>query len=266
MSTEDRTPLKTQTLEIAAFAPGTLFAGRYKILEELGQGGMGVVQKAWDTRLEREVALKFLLPELASHPELKAPFLREARTAAALDHPHICPVFEVDEAEGRIFISIAFIAGESLMDRIGRGLLDPLPALDIIRQIAEGLKAAHERGIIHRDIKPSNIMVTPDGQARITDFGLAKTSGGLFLTRVGTTIGTIAYMSPEQARGEDVDRRTDLWSLGVVLYECLTGRLPFKGEHEQVLLHGILHKRPVPLSEAGRVFPREVENIVHRAL
>ncbi len=227
---------------------------------------MGVVYRAKDTKLDRTIALKFLPPEWTSDPQAKERFIREARAAAALDHPHICAVYEIDEAEGRMFISMAFVEGETLRSRIEQGSLKFKEALDIGIQVAAGLKEAHLKGIVHRDIKSANIMITSGGQAKILDFGLAKVRGGALVTKEGATMGTVAYMSPEQARGEAVDQRTDLWSLGVVLYQALTGHLPFQGEHDQVVLHSILHQAPRPLRKLRAGVPIALERIVDRAL
>jgi serine/threonine protein kinase/Tfp pilus assembly protein PilF len=246
--------------------PGTLFAGRYEIIEELGRGGMGIVYKAKDNKLDRTVALKFLPPEWSYDAQAKERFIREARAAAALDHPHICAVHEIDEAEGRMFISMAFVEGETLRSRIERGYLKLEEALDIGAQVAAGLKEAHLKGIVHRDIKSANIMISDDDQAKILDFGLAKIRGGVLVTKEGATMGTVAFMSPEQTRGEGVDHRTDIWSLGVVLYQALTGRLPFDGEHDQVVIHSILHQEPKPLRKARSGIPVALEKIVIRAL
>jgi len=226
------------------YRPGRMIGGRYKLQTIAGRGGMGVVFKAEDTKLRRTVALKFLPEEFSRAPEAKERFLREAQAAAILDHPHICPIYEVDETEGETFFTMAFIDGPSLKDKIAAGPLPFLEVLDIASQISEGLKAAHEKGVVHRDIKPANIMLSREGQARIADFGLASLEGGILLTRPQTVLGTAAYMSPEQVRGEKADRRTDIWAFGCTLYEMTTGRRPFPGEHGQAVLYEILNEAP----------------------
>ena len=243
-----------------------LIAGKYKIIEEIGRGGMGIVYKAEDIRLKRTVALKFLPPELTHIPEVKGRFMREAQAAAALDHPNICTVYEFDEAEGKAFISIAYIEGQNLRKRTESGPLELDEALRIATQVAGGLEEAHKRGVVHRDIKSANIMVTEKGQAKIMDFGLARTTGGLLLTKEGTTMGTIAYMSPEQARGEEVDHRTDIWSLGVVLYEMIIGQLPFKGDYEQAVIYSILNEEPQEISSLRSDVPKGFISVIGKAL
>ncbi len=238
----------------------------YKILEELGRGGMGVVYKAEDTKLGRTVALKFLPADLTRDPEAQERFLYEARAASALDHPNICTIHEINEVDGHHFIAMSYVDGVSLKDRIKSGPLSIDETIDIAGQIAGGLREAHEKGIIHRDIKPSNIMVTPKGRAKIMDFGLAKSPDRTQLTREGTTIGTVAYMSPEQTRGAEVDHRTDIWSLGVVLYEMLTGKQPFGGDYEQAVLYAILNADPEPVGHLRTDVPTGLEGIVSRAL
>jgi len=245
---------------------GTTFAGRYKIIEELGRGGMGVVLKAEDTKLKRTVALKFLPPELTHISEVHERFMREAQAAAALDHPHICTVYEFDETEKTSFISMAYIEGQGLKKKIESGPLELDEALKIATQVAEGLQEAHKKGVVHRDIKSANIMVTEKGQAKIMDFGLARVTGGTLVTQEGMTMGTITYMSPEQARGENVDHRTDIWSLGVILYEILTGQLPFRGEHEQAIVYSILNEKPQPITDLKADIPVSVEQVVCKAL
>lgn len=235
----------------------------YRIIEKIGEGGMGVVYKAEDTRLERTVALKFLPAELTCDEDAKLRFIREAQAAAALDHPHICTVYEIDEVENQTFIAMAYVAGMSLKDKIAEGPLQIDDALDIAVQVARGLQAAHEKGIVHRDIKPSNIMLTEKGQAKIMDFGLAKLEWGPDLTKTATLMGTVAYMSPEQARGEKVDHRTDIWSLGCVIYEIITGQRPFRSEHEQTAIYAILNEEPQPVSALRKDVPVELENVLH---
>jgi len=257
---------KTLAAAPAGLEKGTTLAGRYTILEELGRGGMGVVYKAEDTRLQRTVALKFLPPELTHIPDVKGRFMREARAAAALDHSNICTVYEFDEAEGKAFISMAYIEGRNLRKKTESGPLELDEALRIATQVAEGLQAAHQKGIVHRDIKSSNIMIDARGRAKIMDFGLARTTGGSLLTKEGTTMGTIAYMSPEQARGEEVDHRTDIWSLGVVLYEMFSGQLPFKGEHDQSVVYSILKEKPKPVSDLRSEIPLSIAQVVSKAL
>ena len=258
----------TKTLEkpIQELIGGTTFAGRYQIIEELGRGGMGVVYKAQDTKLKRTVALKFLPPELTHISEVKERFMREAQAAAALDHPNICTVHEFDEAEEKTFISMAYIEGQSLKKKIESGPLVLDEALRIATQVAEGLQEAHDREVVHRDIKSANIMVDERGQAKIMDFGLARIAGGTLVTKEGMTMGTIAYMSPEQARGEEVDHRTDIWSLGVVLYEIFTGQLPFKGEHDQAVVYSILKEKPKPITDIKADIPTAIEQVVGKAL
>jgi serine/threonine protein kinase len=244
----------------------SILAGRYKIIEELGRGGMGVVYKAEDTKLRRTVALKFLPPELTHIPEVKERFVREAQAAASLDHPHICTVYEFDEANETTFISMAYIEGQSLKKKIESGPLELEKALKITTQVAEGLQEAHKKGVVHRDIKSANIMIDERGQAKIMDFGLARMTGTTLLTQEGTAMGTIAYMSPEQARGKEVDHRTDIWSLGVVLYEMLTGKLPFKGDHEQAVVYSILKENPNPITELKSGIPVSIQQVVSKSL
>ncbi len=220
----------------------------YKIIEKLGEGGMGVVYKAEDTKLKREVALKFLPPELTRDPEAKKRFVQEAQAASALDHANICTIYEIDETdEGQLFIAMACYNGETLKDKIERGPLTIEEATETTKQVAKGLSKAHAKGIIHRDIKPANVLITEENEVKIIDFGLARLSGQSRLTKSHTTLGTMAYMSPEQVRGEEVDHRTDIWSLGIVLYEMLTGELPFKGDYEQAVMYAILHEEPQPI-------------------
>jgi tetratricopeptide (TPR) repeat protein/predicted Ser/Thr protein kinase len=239
----------------------------YEVLEEVGRGGMGVVYKAQDTTLDRTVALKFLPAEFAGSTEEKQRFLQEAKAASALDHTNICTVYEVGETDdGQMFIAMGYYEGETLKEKIRKG---PLPVQDVIRlgvQISRALAKAHEREIIHRDIKPANILVTRDGDAKILDFGLAKLRGQAMLTKAGTTLGTAAYMSPEQARGEDVDARTDIWSLGVVVYEMLAGRSPFASDYEQAMVYQILNDEPGSLRELRPEVPPELDAIVRRCL
>jgi len=238
----------------------------YKILEKLGEGGMGVVYKAEDTKLKRTVALKFLPPELSRDSEAKDRFIHEARAAASLSHPNICTIYEVDESEDQLFIAMEYIEGKSLKEKIKIQPLKFRESLDIATQIAEGLKNAHVKNMVHRDIKPANIMLTDNGKIKIMDFGLAKLTGQTRLTKEGTTLGTVAYMSPEQARGESVDQRTDIWSLGVVLYEMVSGQIPFKGEYEPAIVYSILNDDPEPLTALRTGVPMDLERIVSKLL
>ena len=244
----------------------TVIAGKYKIIEQIGEGGMGVVYKAKDIRLDREVALKFLPSEMTRDKEAKQRFLQEARAAASLDHPNICTIHEVDEADDQTFIAMSYIQGQNLKDKLNEGPLDIDDAKDMALQVAEGLKEAHEKGIIHRDIKPANIMLTEKGQAKITDFGLAKLTGGVDLTKTSTVMGTAAYMSPEQARGEKVDHRADIWSLGAMFYEMLSGRRPFRSTDERAVFYSILNEKPDPIGSVRSGIPEIIEQIVLKAM
>jgi serine/threonine protein kinase/tetratricopeptide (TPR) repeat protein len=248
-----------------AVTKGESFAGRYEILDELGRGGMGIVYKASDTKLKRIVALKFLPPELSIDPETKDRFVLEAQAAASLDHPSICIIHEIDEADGKPFISMAYIEGQTLRERIRTGPLPEDKSLEIAIQVADGLEEAHKRGIIHRDIKPANVMITAKGGVTIMDFGLAKVSGAR-ATREGVVMGTLAYMSPEQVRGEPADHRSDIWSLGAVIYEMITGSLPFPGDKDALIVTGIQNAETVPLSVRRPGISPEFEHIVKRAL
>jgi len=246
------------------------FVGRtishYTIREKLGEGGMGVVYKAEDTILRRTVALKFLPRALTASSEARTRFIHEARAAAALDHPNICTVYEIDDADDRIFISMAYIEGQTLREKIRSDSLTQEEFLDITLQIAEGLKEAHDKGIVHRDIKPSNIMISPNGRVKIMDFGLARSVTQTRITKTGMTMGTTAYLSPEQARGEAVDNRTDIWSLGVILYEMAAGILPFRGDHEQAIIYSILNHEPEPISVLCPTIPVKLQRVVNKAL
>ncbi len=215
----------------------------FRVLEKLGGGGMGVVYTAEDVRLKRVVALKFLPPHLSTDPDAKERFMLEAEAASALQHPNICTIYEIGETdEDQLFIAMAHYEGETIKEKIARGPMGEGEAVSVARQVADGLAKAHAKGIVHRDIKPANIIVTEDGRAVILDFGLAKLATGADLTKSGSTLGTAAYMSPEQVRGETVDHRSDLWSLGVVLYEMLAGRRPFEGEYDQAVSYAILNE------------------------
>ena len=256
-------PASVPWLHDPALTPGHRVS-HYEILERIGAGGMGTVYRAHDTRLDRVVALKFLPAHLSALPDAREQLLAEARAAAALEHPNICTVYEIGESEdGRPFIAMALCEGETLQDRLRRGPVPPEEAVDIAAQIARGLKAAHARGIVHRDVKPGNVMLTAEGTVKLLDFGLAK-AANVALTRPGATPGTIAYMSPEQARGDLLDPRTDLWSLGVVLYEMLTGVRPFRGGNDRAVIQAILHE--VPASTERHEVPTWLARIVERLL
>ena len=251
---------------------------QYRILAELGRGGMGIVYRGLDTKLDRTVALKILPPQALPSELDRARFHREARSAARLSHPHICHVYQVDEAavtdaDGRavdtaplLYIAMEYVDGESLAALIERGPLKLEEAIRIALEIASALEAAHGAGVVHRDIKPANVMLTARGEVKVLDFGLAKTSASSQLTRMGSTLGTIAYMSPEQARGEEVDRPTDLWALGIILYEMVCGRRPFAADYEQAALYGILNEDPEPLTARRTGVPMELEAIVAKCL
>jgi serine/threonine protein kinase/tetratricopeptide (TPR) repeat protein len=258
---------KTLATPLPVIAKDSVVAGKYRILEEIGRGGMGIVYKAEDIKLQRPVALKFLPHQWVSDPDARERFTQEARAASALDHPNICTIHEIEETDdGRLYIAMGCYEGESLREKIKRGPLETNEAIDLAIQAASGMAKAHAKGIVHRDLKPANILVTQDGVAKVVDFGLAKLAGQVKLTREGTTVGTVAYMSPEQAKGEAVDQRTDIWSLGVVLYEMLSGVLPFKGDHEQTLIHSILQQEPERLTKYRKDLPPGLESIVFKAL
>ena len=246
---------------------GNFFAGRYELVEKLGRGGMGEVYKVKDLKLKRYVALKFLPPELSGYEEAKLRFIQEAQTASVLDHQNICTVYEIDETEdGQMYIAMAYYEGETLKNKIKRGPLPFAEAINIVLQVAQGLSKAHGKGIVHRDIKPANVIETSDRVLKIVDFGLAILAREARLTRTAAVEGTIAYMSSEQAKGENVDLRTDLWSLGVVFYELLTGQLPFQGENVQSMLYSIINKTPIPPMDLRKDIPEEAERIVMKCL
>jgi eukaryotic-like serine/threonine-protein kinase len=239
----------------------------YKILEKLGEGGMGIVYKAHDTKLDRTVALKFLPTHLSPTDEDRKRFIQEARAASSLDHPNICTIHEINETvEGDLVIVMPAYEGIPFNKKIAQGPLPIDEALEIAIQTAEGLLAAHEKGIIHRDLKSSNIFLTHKGQVKIIDFGLARKDGATQLTKTGSTIGTAPYMSPEQIRGEKLDRRTDIWSLGVLLYEMIAGRLPFASNYTEAIVYSILNEEPEPLTSVRSNVPMELERIVKKAM
>lgn len=268
-------PFLEETLPLPRASPatkteisvGAVFAGKYEILEKLGQGGMGIVFKALDLKLNRPVALKFLATGLSASLEIKQRFIQEARTASATDHANICAIYEIDETDaGQIFISMPLYQGETVKGKIRKGPVDLNEAIGMVAQLAQGLSKAHHRAIVHRDIKPANIMVTNDGVVKILDFGLAKFAGPSDITQAAQVMGTVSYMSPEQARGENVDHRTDLWSAGVVFYEMLTGQLPFKGDHSESYIHSLLNDDPIPPSLVREDIPEEAEEIILKCL
>jgi serine/threonine-protein kinase len=239
----------------------------YRILERLGGGGMGIVYRALDTRLDRIVALKFLPAEWSGESLLRERFSREARAASALDHPNICTIFDIGEtSEGQLFIAMAYCPGETLRQRIHRGPIAINDAVDIAIQIGDALQEAHNAGIVHRDIKPANILITDRNQVKIVDFGLAKHAGELAVTRQGSVIGTPAYMSPEQAKGDEVDGRSDIWAIGAVLYEMLAGRRAFAADHESAILLAITSTDPKAIEDLRPEVPAELLRIVRRCL
>ncbi len=256
----------------------------YLIETELGKGGMGVVYRARDTRLGRLVALKMITPGLVANPERRARLLNEARSAAAVAHPSIAQVYDIDEVDGNLFIAMEYVDGRTVTRLIADGELDLLGAVEIVLQVAEGLAKAHEAGILHRDIKSDNIMVTRDGRAKLLDFGLAKLvepdsdapvspaelsrtlTRGRVHTMPGAVMGTLSYMSPEQARGKELDRRSDIFSLGIVLYEMVTSELPFKGETPLDTMHAIAYEEARPVTLIRRSLPPELHRIVFRCL
>jgi non-specific serine/threonine protein kinase len=249
---------------------GTSLVGRrilhYEIQDKIAEGGMGIVYKARDAKLRRSVALKFLQPNVFDDEEAKARFLLEARTAASLDHPNICTIYEIAEEGDQLFIAMAYVEGQTLKALCCSGPIHLSEVLDIALQAARGLQAAHERDIVHRDVKSANIMVTPDGHVKIMDFGLAKLAGHSKVTKTDTTLGTIEYMSPEQASGDPVDHRTDIWSLGVVLYEMVSGQMPFRGDYEQAVVYSILNEDSKPITGLVAELPEALERIIGRAL
>jgi len=239
----------------------------YRIIRKIGSGGMGEVFEAVDTRLDRKVALKFFVSGSVPDEEAKSRFMQEARAASALDHPNVCVLHDVGETrDGRLFLAMAHYEGETLKSLISRGPLSSGRALGILRQVGAGLAEAHARGIVHRDIKPSNIFITRDGMVKILDFGLAKLSTGVDITKAGSPIGSVLYMSPEQARGEEIDHRSDLWSMGTLLYEMLTGRRPFQGTHDHAVMYAILHEPPADLTELVPDVPPDIAAFVAACL
>ena len=239
----------------------------YKILEKLGEGGMGEVFKAQDTKLDRFVALKFLPSQLTASEDDKARFIQEAKAASAMNHPNICTIYSIEEFNDQLFIAMEFVEGKTLNDK--KDSLSEKQKLEIGVQVAEGLAAAHEKGIVHRDIKPENIMIRKDGIVQIMDFGFAKlrsAEGASRLTKAGTTMGTMGYMSPEQVQGLDVDHRTDIFSLGVVLYELLAGESPFKGMHDTAVMYEIVNVNPEPVSSIKPEVNSEVDAIIFECL
>ncbi len=240
---------------------------QYRILEKLGEGGMGVVYRARDTQLDRDVALKFLPAGALADEESRVRFRREAKATAQLSHPNIATVFGIGETEdGRSYIAMEFVEGRTLSEMVKEGPLELEAALDIGAQIVAGLHSAHEKRIVHRDVKSTNIMVDRTGRARLVDFGLARLAESTQITREASTVGTAAYMSPEQARGEEVDHRADVWALGVVLYEMIAGRRPFCSDYEQALVYAILNTHPEPLTTIRAGVPRALERIVAKCL
>ena len=254
-----------QTRSCAPLFQGTLVS-HYRIIERIGAGGMGEVYLAEDTKLHRRVALKFLPPQYAADPDFKARLTREAQATAALDHPNIVTVYEVDEFQGRPFFAMQYVEGTPLRDVIEDSPLPISQALRLAEGIAEGLSKAHQAGITHRDIKPSNILVDRDGRPKIVDFGLALTASDERLTRTGSTVGTIGYMSPEQIQGDTVDQRSDLFSFGVVLYQLITGKRPFAGAYEASVMYAIVHETPRPVRSLRSDVPEELERVVTKLL
>jgi serine/threonine protein kinase/Tol biopolymer transport system component len=232
----------------------------YRITAKLGEGGMGEVYLAVDSQLDRKVALKFLPRQMSSQPDAKARFLQEARAASALNHPNICTIYDLQEADGQLFIVMEYVEGQTLRDRTQPSTLKQVVEIGI--QVADGLAAAHEKGIVHRDIKTENLMIRKDGIVQIMDFGLAKLRGASRLTKEGSTIGTVGYMSPEQVQGLETDHRTDLFSLGVVLYELIAGQLPFKGVHETAIMYEIVNVDPQPLSAVRDDIDPELDRLI----
>ena len=238
----------------------------YELLEKIGEGEMSEVFKAWDTKIKRVVVLKFLKTRESTSSDEYIRFVHEAPAGGALDHPNICTVYDMEEIEDIQFISMAYIDGERLDDIIKSNKLKPVESIRIAIQIAEGLNTAHKNGIIHRDVKSSNVKITKEGEVKILDFGIAKLLGGTRVTKSGTTLGTVTYMSYEQALGKEVDHRTDIWSLGVLLFEMIAGQLPFAGETEQEIIYTLLNEPPCDIKSIKADIPDELERIICKSM